>query len=150
MLTFMVLVSIGANMAAKNSAPSGLAANHWDDPDAATTPDWAAELLEIPGVYTVTNLREREAVAVGTHVFPDEDGVAEPAPDMMAELDGHADWGIRQVKLRETDTCLHFRVELVPRTPTCDAEDCMYPATGTIEDIRLDGTAFTINTCDKH
>lgn len=137
-------------MAAKNTAPDGLTANKWDDADAATTPEWAADLLEIQGVYTVTNLSGRKAVAVDTHVYTDEDGVAEPAPEMMAELDGHADWGIRQVRLREIDSCTLFRVELVPKTPTCDADDCMFPATGEIENVVIDGTSFTINTCDKH
>jgi hypothetical protein len=136
-------------MSGKATLSDGLTANRWENSDRATTPGWAADLLEIQGVRSVTALSDREAVAVDTRVHPDEDGIAKPAPEMMTELDGHADWGIQQVKLRAAGEHTVFRVELVPRTPTCDAEDCFMPATGEIENVLLDGKSFTVTVCER-
>lgn len=133
-------------MAAKNPSRNGLEANCFTDPSNAATPEWAVELLRIRGVGKVTAL-ESGRVAVDTEFHWSDTGHAEAEPELLPELDGLEDWGIAQVKLHK-DGLLRF--ELRSKTTSCDAEDCHMPATGEIEDVRLDGTAFTINTCDDH
>lgn len=140
-------------MAANNETPSGLEANTWTDPD-TIAPDCVQELLEIPRVERVTK-KSYGIVTVDTPIWFDEDGFAEPHPELLSRLtavDGMSlgGWSIQKVTVKEDGNDSMLRIQLSASTPTCDAEDCHMPAEGKVHGVVLDGEKFEVLTCGRH
>jgi hypothetical protein len=134
--------------------PTGLEANHWTDADHAATPEWAKELLEIAGVNAVTK-KSHGIVAVDTDLWFDEDGVAEPHPELLSKLsavDGQSlgGWSVQQVTVKEDGNDSMLRIRLGASTPVCRAKGCYNPATHEIDNVLLDGSKFQVYACDDH